>query len=327
MGRQTIRLFLALAAIAATALIGAPTAQAAPNGLFAYIGSTGDNTVRVVDAASATVTATVTTGADPANLATSANQRHVYTSNAGSDTVSVIDTRTNRVVATIPVGRKPGCLALHRNRLYVANTQAASVSVINTNANRVIATIHTPKPADCVAVHPNGRIVYVSSYDLRQGSITLINARTNTVTSSITGHGGASIAVHPKGTKLYLGSYTAVTVLDTAGHFLHNVRWGTTGDVPAHFSFAADHRHLYVAGLRGYDLLDTATDTFPGFGVFSPPSPPPNPVSCISASPDGRYLFSCWTRRGTHLEIRNLMTNTTATVPLPSAEGSTLVRR
>ncbi|EME52374.1 hypothetical protein H074_32744 [Amycolatopsis decaplanina DSM 44594] len=300
---------------------------------LAYVGTGDGDSVTVIDTRVKKIIATIKVGAKPRNLVATPDQRRVYTANAGARSVSAIDVRTNRVIATIPVGNTPGCLAYNRrgHHLYVTNTRDASVSVISTRTNQVIATIAVPHTASCVAMHPHGITAYVSGGPRTAEAVSLIDTRTDKVRATVTGVGGDPIVVHPNGRKLYAGDYLKINVLDADAHFLHSVRYGTTGEHANTFTFAPDHRHLYIGGLRGYRVLDTVTDTFidsaaGGDAMTTAFSPPPNPVTCLAISSNNKYLFTCGGRVRPAIKIIDFKTGTVlASFPMDEAWGVALV--
>lgn len=319
---------LGLVAILGSGLAASADTLGSPSdrGHLAYVGTAGGDAVTVIDMSTDTVVTTITAGAGPAHLVATRDGRRVYTANAGGNSVSVVDVATDTVVRTIPVGGSPGCLAYdgRTNRLYVANSADATISVINTRANRVVATIAVPGTVSCVAVHPNGRTLYVSGAQPDgTGVISIIDARTTRIIRTVPGtwtvSGETGIVVHPDGTKLYAGAYRALNVFDTRASLLESLPWGTTGDSPLTFAFTPDHRYLYVGGVRGYQVLDTTTDTFPDEAI--PFSPPPNPVTCLGITPDGKDLVHCNSRRQT-VTITDIVAGTdVASLSVPSPSG------
>jgi len=65
------------------------------------------DSVSVIDPASMTVTATITTGSGPHGVVIEPSGRVAWVTNLYDDTVSVIDLTTNTTTATIPVGDMP----------------------------------------------------------------------------------------------------------------------------------------------------------------------------------------------------------------------------
>ena len=74
-----------------------------PNGAYVYVTNEVSDTVSVINTATNIVTAKVTVGSDPMNVAVTPNGEYAYVTNLGGDTVSVISTATNTVTATITV--------------------------------------------------------------------------------------------------------------------------------------------------------------------------------------------------------------------------------
>ncbi|OGL28629.1 MAG: hypothetical protein A3G44_16850 [Candidatus Rokubacteria bacterium RIFCSPLOWO2_12_FULL_73_47] len=94
-----------------------------PDGARAYVANRGttdlvpvlsNNTVSVIDTATATVLTTISAGLGfgPESVAISPDGTRVYVTALFSDSVSVIDTASNTVVGTIPVGAMPAHIAL-----------------------------------------------------------------------------------------------------------------------------------------------------------------------------------------------------------------------
>jgi YVTN family beta-propeller protein len=97
----------------------------------------------VIDAATNTVTATITVGTNPDGAAADPAAGTVYVANWDSGTVSVIDAATSKVTATIPVGGNPYIVGadLSTGTLYVTNSGDDTVSVIDAATATVTATI------------------------------------------------------------------------------------------------------------------------------------------------------------------------------------------
>lgn len=122
-------LILLLILVSSTASAG--TAQSvSPVKTYAYITTSGDNTVSVIDTETNTVIVTVPVGQEPWGVAAASDGKKVYVTNRGSNTVSVIDTATNTVTATIPVGGGPMGVAVNpEGTRYMWRTEAAGMSL------------------------------------------------------------------------------------------------------------------------------------------------------------------------------------------------------
>ena len=122
-----------------------------------------------------TVTATVTVGSEPENVAVTPNGAYAYVANYLNDSVSVISTGTNTVTATVAVGSHPGDVAITPNGayVYVTNFIGSSVSVINTATNTATTTITVGTYPEGVAITPNGAYAYIANGG--NGSVSVIN--------------------------------------------------------------------------------------------------------------------------------------------------------
>jgi YVTN family beta-propeller protein len=187
----------------------------APNGAYAYVAvavggsefpvfqQSGE--VSVINTATNTVTATVTVGTDPEDVAVTPNGEYVYVTNSISDSVSVINAATNTVTTTITGLSGPHGVAVTPNGeyAYVTNSVNGTVSVISTATNTVTAIIPVGSYANSVAVAPNGEYAYVTNNN--SGMVSVISTATNTVTTTVTvGNVPNSVAVTPNGPYAYV---------------------------------------------------------------------------------------------------------------------------
>ncbi len=114
-----------------------------PNGKYAYVANSLDNTVSVIDTSTNKVTDTIKNTGSGGYLVASPDGKYVYATNYGSDpgSVSVIDTTTNSIVTKIPVSGlsygETGWIAISPdgNRVYAVNADGnyEGVAVIDTN--------------------------------------------------------------------------------------------------------------------------------------------------------------------------------------------------
>jgi YVTN family beta-propeller protein len=85
-----------------------------PDGAFAYVANFVGSSVSVIDTATTTVVATISSAQarTPASVAITPDGAFVYSANFNSNNVSVIDTTTNTIVALIPGLTGPASIAL-----------------------------------------------------------------------------------------------------------------------------------------------------------------------------------------------------------------------
>jgi YVTN family beta-propeller protein len=164
-------------------LLAASVAFAAPK---AYVGNFKDNTVSVIDTATATVIATVPVAAGPHGMAVSADGATVYVSGDGSSSVSVIDTATDKVARTIEVGKSPHGLALTPDGklLLVGVYGEDRVAFIDTATQAQVGSVAAPK-VHTIAVRPDGKVAYLASQEPGKFALIVVDLATKTALRTI----------------------------------------------------------------------------------------------------------------------------------------------
>ncbi|MGW6413402.1 YVTN family beta-propeller repeat protein [Streptomyces vinaceus] len=244
-------------AVAAVAVLPASPAAALPPGAYTFVVNNGSHNVSVINAATNTVTATISVGESPFAVAVSADGTRAYVTNSFDDSVSVIDTATNAVTATIPVGDNPQAVAVSGTSAYITNVGSNSVSVFDTVTDSVTATI--PVGAVPTGVALSDTRAYVTN--LGSDSVSVIDTATNTVTSTIT-VGDAPRAVAVSGTHAYTANLAgdSVSVIDTViGTVTATI---PVGDAPSGVAVSPDGTRAYTTNTNGdsVSVIDTATD-------------------------------------------------------------------
>lgn len=140
-----------------------------------------------------TVVANITVGTTPLDVAVSPDNQTVYATNNGSSTVSVINASTNTVIATtsVPAGSITNLAVRPNNdKVYVVSQNTNTIQVLSTAGPSypVIGSFAVGTTPIDVAFSPNGANAYVTNFGSQ--SLSVINAATNTVTSTIPLHEG-----------------------------------------------------------------------------------------------------------------------------------------
>ena len=132
------------------------------DGSLLYVVCQDSDEVRVLDAASGKVFATIPVGHVPRGIAVSQDGKRLYVTNAWSDTVSVIDTASRQVIQTLPTGFEPsGVVVDHAGTtLYVANRLSGAVSVIDLASGQEIKRLLAGRGASYLNLSPDGKWIY-----------------------------------------------------------------------------------------------------------------------------------------------------------------------
>ena len=298
--------------VTATIPVGSQPSSVAvtPNGAYVYVANSespvlfgegnigyGPGTVSVISTATNTVTATVTVGSFPRDVAVTPNGKYSYVTdsyynvtNFESGTVSVISTATNTVTATVSVGSYPVGVAVTPNSeyAYVVNSVSNSVSVINTATNTVTTTVPVGSTPEGVAVTPNGAYVYVTN---QGGGVSVISTATNTVTATVTvGSNPWGVAVTPNGAYAYVTNFESgtVSVISTTTNTV--TATVTVGNEPEGVAVTPNGEYAYVTDEYGVSVINTATNEVTG---TIPVGYVPSGVSpyAVGVSPNGDYAY------------------------------------
>jgi len=118
--------------------------------------------VRVVDADSGKVTASIAVGRSPRGLTASPDGRQLYVTNSSSDTISVIDISERRVVQTLSAGFEPTGVVTDRTGsvLYVANRLSNDISVIDLKTGQEIKRLLAGHGVSYLALSPDGKQIF-----------------------------------------------------------------------------------------------------------------------------------------------------------------------
>jgi len=140
------------------------TSGSAAAGPKVYVGNFKDNTVSVIDTATAKVVATVPVASGPHGMTITKDGKWVFVSGDTSSQVSVIDTATDRIAHTIEVGREPACsaLTLDGRQLLVTVNGDDKVVFVDAAKHTVTGLVEVGKTA-YGRRSPNGKLAYVTS--------------------------------------------------------------------------------------------------------------------------------------------------------------------
>ena len=152
-----------------------------------------DPTVNVIDAATNTVTQSISIPNSFAPIAAGFNPKNgeIYLANDGSGNVSVINGTNNTFIKSISVGQVPYSLTFDSNGdVFVACLNSGYISVIDGATDTVTKTISSPAIPNphVVAFDPSNGLLYLAGTDSNYPAPTLvsiINVSTNEVLKTI----------------------------------------------------------------------------------------------------------------------------------------------
>ncbi len=262
-GLSTVTIYNANTNAATNVAVGSsPTAVAintATNQV--YVANKGSNTISIIDGASDSVTATISTSPAVLPIAVVVNPtlNHVYvattlSNSAVNPSVSVIDPVQKKVLKTVTVGNNPSGLAFNAvtNTVYVANQGDGTVTVIQDGAtigSNVLVPVGNSPTA--VAVNAATNQIYVTNQG--SNSLTVIDGATNAVSAAVpVGTGPGAVALNPVTNKIYVANAgNDVTVVDGA---TNSTNVDVTGTLPIAVAVNPVTHKAYVAN-RGNSTL------------------------------------------------------------------------
>ncbi len=132
------------------------------DGSLLYVVCQDSDEVRILDAASGKVLASIPVGHVPRGIAMSQDGKRLYVTNAWSDTVSIIDTANRQVIQTLPTGFEPSGVVvdLAGGTLYVANRLSGDVSVIDLASGQEIKRLLAGRGSSYLTLSPDGKWIY-----------------------------------------------------------------------------------------------------------------------------------------------------------------------
>lgn len=188
----------------------------------AYVSSSADDSITVIDLANGKTVATIATGDYPHGLRMSPDGKSIYVANVQDGTVSVISTEMLSEAARINVGTAPVQVGFTPDgkRVYVSLRDVNKVAVIDTQSRTVTARIDVGRAPIQVHVTPDGRFVYVANQGTEtepDDTVSVIDVASGTVVNTIqTGKGAHGVSVTNDGAFVFITNIVAGTVSQIA---------------------------------------------------------------------------------------------------------------
>lgn len=165
-------------------------------GARAFVSSSEENAITVLDLARRSVIGKVAVGAGPHGLRASPDGRELYVADLEDDSVSVVDTTTLKEVARIPVGKAPAQVAFTPDgtQVYVSLRDENRVAVIDVATRKVIGKIDVDRNPIQLYATPDGKKMYVANQGSEKAwddKVSVIDIASRQVTATVTTGAGA----------------------------------------------------------------------------------------------------------------------------------------
>ena len=160
--------------------------------------------VGVTSTRTRTVDGFISTGVGPTGIVFSPDGNTAYVANQFGN-VTRIDVATRQVTGTVDIASSQAVrVSPDGSQLFVATTTGAVVTV-DVATLAIVRSVNVGSAPNGFAVNPNGRLLYVSDFDL--GTVTEIDMFTGQVSRVLTATGAPQeMALNRKGTRLYVAN-------------------------------------------------------------------------------------------------------------------------
>ncbi|MDO8264410.1 MAG: cytochrome D1 domain-containing protein [Gallionella sp.] len=187
-------------------------------GQRAFVTSSEENAITVLDLARRTVIGKIGTGASPHGLRPSPDGRELYVANVGDGSVSVVDTTTLKVVGRILVGKAPVQVGFTPDgrQVYVSLRDENRVAIIDVATRRVIGMVDVARNPIQLYATSDGKTMYVANQGSEKAwddKVSVIDLASRKVTTTVTtGPGAHGVVVDSSGKTAFVTNIEAGTV-------------------------------------------------------------------------------------------------------------------
>jgi PQQ-dependent catabolism-associated beta-propeller protein len=150
--------------IALTALLAAPSAQAAGTGL-AFISNEKGNTVVVLDPRTDTIVRSIDVCGRPRDMEWNADRTRIYVACGDDDEIGIVDVGSMKQVDAIRHVADPEAFEIDaaQRYLYVSNEEDAALSVIDLEQRAIVAMIESGEEPEGVLLTTNGKRIWLTA--------------------------------------------------------------------------------------------------------------------------------------------------------------------
>jgi YVTN family beta-propeller protein len=285
---------------------GAKPTFVASAGSTLYVAESGRNVVGVLGGFPLALTAEISVGIAPVNLAVLPNSTKIYVVNQASSNVTVISTADNTVLTTVPVGTSPvwAVASADSSHVYVVNQGSGNVSVIDATSDTVVASLQVGTAPNYAAFDAKNQRVLVTNPG--SSSLSVISADPTSplfiksVTNVTVGANPRSVTPLADGTRVYVANTGSNSVSVINSLSLAVTKTIPVGKSPVWISSDGDSTKVMTANRDSFDasviLTSTDSELTDGAGnphrILAPPVNPTDPncaptatVGCARLSP------------------------------------------
>jgi YVTN family beta-propeller protein len=254
-----------------------------------YVAESGRNVVGVLGGSPLALTAEISVGVTPVNLAVLPNATKIYVVNQGSGSVTVISASDNSVLTTVPVGASPvsAVASADSSHVYVVNEGSSTVSVIDATSDLVVATLQVGTSPNYAAFDAKNQRVLVTNSG--SGSLSVISADptspqfVKTVTNITVGANPRWVTALADGTRVYVANTGSNSVSVINSLSLAVSKTIAVGKSPVSIASDTDSAKVMTANRDSFDVsvILTSNDSELTDSAGNPQrivAPPVNPL-------------------------------------------------
>jgi YVTN family beta-propeller protein len=268
---------------------GAKPTFVASAGSTLYVAESGRNVVGVLGGFPLALTAEISVGITPVNLAVLPNSTKIYVVNQASGNVTVISTADNTILTTVPVGTSPiwAVASSDSSHVYVVNQGSGTVSVIDATSDTVVANLQVGTAPNYAAFDAKNQRVLVTNPG--SSSLSVISADPTSpqfiksVTNVTVGANPRSVTPLADGTRVYVANTGSNSVSVINSLSLAVTKTIPVGKSPVWISSDGESSKVMTANRDSFDasVILTSTDSELTDAHGSPQrilAPPVNPT-------------------------------------------------
>ncbi len=233
-----------------------------PDGAYAFVANSRDNTVSKVDVRTRRVVSTLQLNAGPAWIALAPTRDLVCVTSRDPQALVLLSLSGNYLVNTLDLPYTPEHVLVDptETTAYLTTPNAPFLLVVDLAKRRMVRTVALTDPSLDLALTPDGRTLFVTTRSKNYNLIALSTADHNVIARASAGSGAGSIAMDPAGQYAYVVNQVSrdLTVVHVPTY--HPVLTVSLDVNPLDLKLTPGGRYAYITAAQNAVLvLDTAT--------------------------------------------------------------------